>query len=186
MFGRQNRWGKLPVTIYPASFAQESDDASFDMSLAPGRTYKYYTGAPLWPFAHGLSYTTFALDCALVAAAGGGGGGGGGNNHTVDCEVRNTGAVDGDEVVFVFHSAGEAVRAAIGGAHPVPKKALVGFERVRVAAGGAAKVRFALGAEALELVNAAGDRQLYPGGHQLTFSRGGGTDVAINVTVVAA
>ena len=107
------------------------------------------------------------------------------NRHTIDCIVRNTGTTDGDEVVMVFHSAGTGIRARIGTTHPVPIKTLVGFERVRVMAGRATSLRFALSAEALELVNATGGRQLYAGAHTLLFSRGHGVDVAINVTVGA-
>jgi beta-glucosidase len=66
LFGVENRWGKLPYTIYPASYAKAQDMANFDMSKAPGRTYKYYSGAPLFPFGHGLSLTTFALTVPFV------------------------------------------------------------------------------------------------------------------------
>ena len=75
------------------------------------------------------------------------------------------------------------MRASVGGAHPVPAKALVAFERVRVSAGGTTRLNFALSAESLQLVNATGGRELYKGGHELIFSRGHGADVIINVTV---
>ena len=83
----------------------------------------------------------------------------------------------------MFHSAGKDVRARIGSTHPVPAKALVGFECVRVVKGGSVPLRFELGQQALELVNATGGRQLYPGVHTLFFSRGHGEDVAVDVTV---
>ena len=102
------------------------------------------------------------------------------------CTVRNTGAQSGDEVVMVYHVAGHDVRARIGTTHPVPAKSLVGFDRVRVAAGSSMALRFDLRQEVLELVNATGGRQLYAGSHALVFSRGHGAEVAINVTVDAA
>ena len=57
IFGIENRWGKLPVTMYSSSFEKEQDMYSFDMTAKPGRTYRYYTGKPLYPFGYGLSYT---------------------------------------------------------------------------------------------------------------------------------
>merc|ERR1712117_955742 len=44
LFGLENRWGKLPVTIYPRSFIYEQDMANFDMTSGVGRTYRYYRG----------------------------------------------------------------------------------------------------------------------------------------------
>merc|ERR1711865_712671 len=65
IFGDENRWGKLPYTMYPASFASENPMTNYHMALPPGRTYKYYTGMPLFPFGHGLSYTSFSLECKV-------------------------------------------------------------------------------------------------------------------------
>lgn len=31
------------------------------MTTHPGRSYRYFTGVPLWPFGYGLSYTQFSL-----------------------------------------------------------------------------------------------------------------------------
>ena len=102
-------------------------------------------------------------------------------NIRVACDVTNTGSRDGDEVVLVFHSAGPRIRAKA--THPVPAKALVGFERVRVPAGETRRVAFALDSSALELVDASGGRRLYPGTHTLQFSRGVGPAVDIEVEV---
>merc|ERR1712232_91861 len=54
IFGEANRWGKLPITMYNKEYTDHVDFHSFDMAKAPGRTYKYYTGRPLFPFGHGL------------------------------------------------------------------------------------------------------------------------------------
>lgn len=55
-----NRWGRLPVTVFPESFVK-NDMANFGVSTGGSgtRTYKYYTdefGVPLFTFGHGLSY----------------------------------------------------------------------------------------------------------------------------------
>jgi len=178
LFGTENRWGKLPITIYPESWAQQTDPASYDMSAWPGRTYKYYDKA-LWSFGWGLSLTTFDLDCQLVKH---GEGGAAANRYTANCVVTNTGPRDGDAVVLVYHAAGSDVRASIHD-HPVPRRALVGFERVRVGRGGQAGLRFELTARELELVDAAGERRLYPGMHEFVFSSSPSPEVRLAVRV---
>ena len=86
---------------------------NYDMAKPPGRTYKYYTGEPLWPFGMGLSYTSFELSCSSTSSStsstlGGGAASPPGDEQqelplTVSCDVKNTGSVDGDEVVMVYH-----------------------------------------------------------------------------------
>ncbi len=49
LFGMHNRFGKLPYTIYPKNYINEVDFNNYDMSKAPGRTYRYYTGNNPWP-----------------------------------------------------------------------------------------------------------------------------------------
>ena len=53
IFGENNPGGKLPVTIYPSSIINETDFISMDMTNGVGRSYKFYTGTPLWPFGFG-------------------------------------------------------------------------------------------------------------------------------------
>ena len=61
LYGEENRWGKLPVTIFPSTFAGLGGNDMSDMGVSTGgsgmRTYKYYTnefGAPLYSFGWGL------------------------------------------------------------------------------------------------------------------------------------
>ena len=162
-------------TIYPTGYTKEISLDTYDMAAAPGRTYRYYNGAALFEFGQGLSYTTFALACACKAK-----GCGGLMPVTVACSVKNTGAVAGDEVVQVYHAAGDQIRAQAK--HPVPKKALVAFERVTVAVGDTVAIEFELDAAAFALTGTEGDRVVYKGKRTLLFSRGTGKDVAIPVT----
>ena len=59
LFGDASPSGRLPVTVYPAVFASQRNITDQVLSNGVGCTYQYYTGAPLWPFGWGLSYTTF-------------------------------------------------------------------------------------------------------------------------------
>ena len=56
LFGDYNPGGRLPVTFYKSV----TDLPAFDDYRMAGRTYRFFKGAPLYPFGHGLSYTTFA------------------------------------------------------------------------------------------------------------------------------
>ena len=102
------------------------------------RTYRYYTGKPLYAFGHGLSYTKFdfssgKLDSNTMAA----------NAKTkVTFTVRNTGKVDGDEVAQVYF---RHVNSKV----EQPKLALCGFTRVHLKAGESSNVAVEVPAERL-------------------------------------
>lgn len=135
IFGGANKWGKLPVTIYNANYTAELDAADagiadYAFDKGPGRGYRYFKGKPLYPFGHGLSYTTFQLSgCAFEEDGGSSGSSSSSTGMTLSCSLKNTGTVVGDEVVLVYHAVSDAIRANIGDKHPVPFKDLVEFER---------------------------------------------------------
>lgn len=166
VFGRENRWGKLPVTVYGKDYAATTRITDMDFR---NRSYRYYEGAPLFAFGDGLSYTSFAHACACSS------------NVACACNVTNTGKRAGDEVLMVFHRLSAPLRAAVLREHPVPLKQLVDFERVALEPGASARVAF----EAIDasLTTADGSRRVYAGGHELVFSRGNGRDVVIPVTI---
>jgi beta-glucosidase len=91
LFGDTVPSGKLPVT-FPKSLA---DLPAFEDYNMTGRTYRFASVEPLFPFGFGLSYTTFAyadlkLLSAIVKA---------GDLLPVTVTVTNTGAMEGEEVV---------------------------------------------------------------------------------------
>lgn len=125
-----------------------------------GRTYRYFTGEPLWPFGYGLSYTTFkytglSLPKAPIAA---------GDPLEVAVTVTNSGKVAGDEVVQLYLKFPEVAGA--------PLRALRGFQRIRLAAGASQKVEFHLQRRDMSMVTDVGDIIVAQG--KYTLSVGGG------------
>jgi beta-glucosidase len=129
LFGRVNPAGRLPVTFY-RSVEQLPPFADYDMK---GRTYRYFSGDPLYPFGHGLSYTRFEYaDLRVDEAAVG-------PNDPVEVSVavRNAGTRAGDEVVQLY-------TRAIDPRAPMPIRSLRGFDRVTLAPGETRRVSFRL------------------------------------------
>lgn len=151
--------GRLPVTFYRDA-GQLPPFRDYGMA---GRTYRYFTGEPLYRFGHGLSYTRFAygtpqLGRARIRA---------GETATLSVRVTNIGHVDGDEVVQLYGS-----QAAPG----APLRALMGFARITLKAGESRDVRFAIDPRTMSVVDPAGRRAVVPGIVDLWV--GGGQPVA--------
>ena len=102
--------------------------------------------------------------------------------------VKNTGTVQGDEVVFLFHNASEVVNAwarrpDTDGPDPLALKQLVGYERVRLAPGESQTVTFNVTAEALSTVDKHGTRHILPGRHRFSLNRGHGWSAEASLEV---
>jgi beta-glucosidase len=154
--GDYNPGGRLPVTFY-RSIKDLPPYASYAMKE---RTYRYFSGTPLYPFGYGLSYTRFAygdpeLSTTQLAA---------GQPLTVSVAVRNTGQRAGDDVVQVYLDPPAMPLA--------PHHALVGFRRVHLAPGESRRIRFELSPRQLSLVDGAGLRAVEAGRYGL-FVGGG-------------
>ncbi|HSX65157.1 MAG TPA: fibronectin type III-like domain-contianing protein, partial [Pseudoxanthomonas sp.] len=153
--------GRLPVTFY-RSTKDLPPYVSYDMK---GRTYRYFTGTPLYPFGHGLSYTTFAYDAPRLSTptleAG--------EPLHVSVRVSNSGERAGDEVV-------QAYLERVGSGSPEktqsPIRSLVGFKRVTLKPGESREVKFELDARALSDVDRAGVRAVEAGDYRV-FVGGG-------------
>lgn len=128
LFGEANPSGRLPVTFY-RSVNQLPPFSDYGMT---GRTYRYFEGEPLYPFGHGLSYTTFDYANLRVDRSAGPA-----SPFEVSVHVKNTGARAGAEVVQLY------VRA-IDPRVPMPVRELRGFTRVPLAAGESRRVSFRL------------------------------------------
>ena len=114
----------------------------------------------LWPFGHGLSYTTFAYSALSIAnadAAAASGAIGPAGAVAVSCVVTNTGARDGDEVVQLY------VRDVVASV-TTPALALKGFSRVHIRAGEAVTVRLVIDvAEQLKILDRTMTWRVEPG-----------------------
>jgi len=120
LLGVTNPAGRLPITFYRSL---EGLPAFEDYAMT-NRTYRYYTGKPLYAFGHGLSYSTFEYQEATISTPAARAG----DIVTVVATVRNTSRRAGDEVVQVYAT---AVNAPV----PMPLKQLVAFQRVSLQAG---------------------------------------------------
>ncbi len=158
--------GRLPVTFY-ASAADLPPFADYSMR---GRTYRYYTGTPVYPFGYGLSYTTFAYAPLEVRRDGPED-----NGVTVIATVKNTGRRAGDAVAELYLRFPQAPG--------VPRIALRGFQRVRLAPGKSRKVVFHLTPRNLSSVSEQGERRVLPGRYLVSVGGGQpGTGVPVATT----
>ena len=140
IFGDYNPSGKLPITFY-RSVDDLPDFLDYTMK---NRTYRYFTGKPLWNFGYGLSYTTFSFGKPSY------------KNGIISVDVSNTGRVDGDEVVQVYlrHTKD----------NDGPTKSLRGFKRVNIKAGETKRVEIDMPKESFETWDASTNTMRVVGG----------------------
>ncbi|KAJ4848401.1 hypothetical protein Tsubulata_032769, partial [Turnera subulata] len=186
LFGTTNPSGKLPMTWYPQDYLAKVPMTEMGMRADPskgypGRTYRFYKGPVVFPFGHGMSYTTFrhtlsqaptdvslpltslyALKNTTSAS----------NSirvsHTncgqlslgVHVDVKNTGTVDGTHTLLVFSSPPAGKWSG--------NKQLIGFEKVHLVAGSQKQVRIDIRVcKHLSVVDQSGIRRIPIGTHDL-------------------
>jgi len=154
--GVNNPSGRLPVTFY----ADVADLPPFEDYSMSNRTYRYFTGKPLYPFGYGLSYSKFEYRNVKLSSdhlhAG--------DSLNVDADVKNASPRDGGEVVELYLNF-----LKLPGA---PIRALRGFTLVHIGAGETAHVHLALDPRDLSHVNQVGDRIIAPGTYSLSIGGG--------------
>ena len=149
LFGRINPGGKLPVTV-ARNVGQLPNFYNYKPSARRGYLFSEVT--PLYPFGHGLSYTSFdfgapTLSADRIAA---------GQGVTVSVPVTNTGSRAGDEVVQVY------LRDDVSSVTR-PVKELVGFARVTLQPGETRPVSIAIDPDAFAFWNRDMERVVEPG-----------------------
>lgn len=156
LFGDYNPGGRLPLTVYQSV----NDLPDFSDYSMHGRTYRYFTGTPLYPFGYGLSYTKFRyrnLRLSPQPATAG-------QPLTVSVEVQNVGGRAGDEVAQLYVT---DVEASV----PVPLRSLQGVERIYLRAGERRRLQFTLTPRQLTVIDERGRRLFEPG--EFVISVGG-------------
>jgi len=154
--GANNPGGRLPVTFYKGV----EQLPEFEDYAMKNRTYRYFTGEPLYPFGYGLSYSkieysNIKLSSPELEA---------GNPLTVEVDVKNASTRAADEVVELYVSFPKLPGT--------PLRALRGFDRVHLDAGEVRHVKLALQPRDLSYVNEAGDRMVAAGDYVITAGGG--------------
>ncbi|CAN1352995.1 Probable beta-D-xylosidase 2 [Linum perenne] len=189
LFGTANPGGKLPMTWYPQEYLANLPMTEMGMRPIrskgyPGRTYRFYKGQVVYPFGHGLSYTTFVekivtapttiqvplhghrsqnntvLNKAIKVT------------HTkcgklsigVEVDVKNTGHMDGAHTLLIYSTSPPAAT----GKGWAPRKQLVAFRKVHLAAGASQRVSINIHVcKYLSVVDRAGTRRIPMGTHSI-------------------
>jgi len=175
VFGQYNPAGRLPITFYPASYVDEVSMLDMRMrpsNVSPGRTYKFYTGQPVFEFGFGLSYTIFSYawynDSTIVS-------------YSIQSlmkkkydtknvliqsfrvNVTNTGTMNGDDVVLAYIIPPQIL---LDGETP-PIKQLFGFERINLNVGATKQVFFPFNIDSILSVARDGSKWLHPGEYSI-------------------
>jgi hypothetical protein len=153
----------------------------FDMQMRPsptnpGRTYKFYTGQPVFEFGSGLSYTTFnytwynessssVISIKNIMK----------NNDpekklvmvSYRVNVTNTGSVLGDDVVLAYVT---PPTKSLNDPSP-PIKRLFGFERVCLDVGQTTQIFLPLNTDSLLTVGRDGSKWLEPGAYRILIGK---------------
>ncbi|HZZ38795.1 MAG TPA: glycoside hydrolase family 3 C-terminal domain-containing protein [Acidobacteriaceae bacterium] len=147
--------GRLPLTFY-ASLDQLPPFTGYSVQ---NRTYRYFSGKPLYAFGYGLSYTTFAYSDVQVPREIEAG-----QPALVEAEVKNTGSLAGDEVVEVY------LLQPRGFETPIHE--LAAFQRIHLDAGASAHVGLTLDPRSIAQVDKDGNRVIMPGEYTVSIGSG--------------
>ena len=151
LYGKCNPSGRLPFTIYPADYVNQISFFNMSMRAPPGRTYKFYTGTPVYAFGTGLSYTQFTYKWSMFPQ-----GVLGDEPLTLtveqlklrdvnyEAEVSNTGKMGGSTSVLAY------ITSDVTGA---PMKQLFSFQKVYLDPGQSVKLFFSASSDTFKLVD---------------------------------
>jgi len=162
--GRYNPSGKLPVTFYRST----DDLPDFLDYTMKNRTYRYFTGEPLFPFGHGLSYTTFEFSKPTVKVKG--------DIVTLTVTIKNTGKVDGTETAQIYFRRTADKEG--------PLKTLCAYQQITLKAGESRNVSFNLPKKQLNSWDIQTNTMRFvPGQYQLMVGSSSADNALLNINV---
>jgi beta-glucosidase len=156
IFGDYNPAGRLPVTFYKSV----SDLPSFEDYDMNGRTYRYFKGDVLYPFGYGLSYTSFTYDSLNGPPTSKTG-----DSVRISVNVKNTGKVEGDEVVQLYLS-------NLSAPVPVPIRSLEAFKRLHLMSGETKPITLVIPPNAFSIIDNNNKRVILHGKFQIAVGGG--------------
>ncbi|GFN31534.1 glycoside hydrolase family 3 protein [Paenibacillus xylaniclasticus] len=170
LFGDYNPAGRLNMTWY-RSEEQLTDIMDYDIAKSK-RTYLYFEDAPLYPFGHGLSYSTFTygkpqLESEVIGADG---------ELAVSVRVENTSSIAGEEVVQLYVR-GEQSRVKR------PLKKLHGFRRIKLQPGEAKTVVFKVPAIDLAIWDVTREKYAVESGPYTVMLGSSSADIRVQAVV---
>ena len=167
LFGKVSPAGRLPVSFYE-SLANVPNYSDYNMK---GRTYRYFNGIVQYPFGFGLSYTSFNYSWQQQPS----------NIKSLkdtfafSIQIKNTGAMDGDEVVQAYIQYPNLDR--------MPIKELKAFKRVSVEKGAVQTVQLKIPVQELQKWDLKENRwKLYPGDYTILIGSSS-QDIRLKSTV---
>jgi len=179
LFGSRSPGGRLPVT-FPAAFGDHpahrpnSDPLVCDYTEGLAIGYRYFDAVPvrpLFPFGHGLTYTTFEISNLRLAETARAG-----DAVMLEVTVTNTGHLPGAEVVQVYVSPSEPRL-------PRPPKELKAFAKVPLEPGEARQVTLTLEPRAFAPYDPdTGTWPIDPGAYDILVGRSAG-DIQVKATL---
>ncbi|WP_139958804.1 glycoside hydrolase family 3 C-terminal domain-containing protein [Flavicella sediminum] len=152
LFGNISPSGHLPIT-FPKNVAQLPAFEDYSMK---GRTYKYMTKEPMFPFGFGLTYSSTKFDNLVLSSTKIRKN----KELTISVDVANTGNFDMDEVVQLYVS-------PLKNTENLPLTSLKGFQRISLKKGEKKNIVFNLSPEDLKVINKKGEKVWLKGTYEI-------------------
>ncbi len=169
IFGKVNPSGRLPLTFYNSI----NDLPAYDNYSMNNRTYRYFKGNVQYPFGFGLSYTTFNYQINTApktqySAK---------DTITIIADIKNTGNMDGDEIVQAYIKYPAVER--------MPIKELKAFKRVSITKGNTEAISLKIPVSELQKWDIKTNKwKLYSGKYQLILGNSSADEKHVSTFVI--